>query len=48
MRRGDASSAVVARAQRLILDGLRGGAMVGMADWFTVDDDYAATETRLW
>ena len=48
MRRGDASSAVVARAQRLILDGLRGGAMVGMADWYTDDNNYAATETRLW
>ena len=45
---GDASSAVVARAQRLILDGLRRGAMVGMADSFTVDNNYAATETRLW
>jgi len=41
-------SAVVARAQRLIFDGLRGGATVGMADWFTVDNNYAAIETRLW
>jgi hypothetical protein len=39
---------VVVRAQRLILDGLRGAAMVGMADWFTVDNNYAAIETRLW
>jgi hypothetical protein len=39
---------VVARIQRLILDGLRGGAIVGMADWFTVDNNYAATQTRLW
>ena len=43
MRWSDASSAVVARAQPLILDGLRGGAMVGRADWFAVDNNYAAS-----
>ncbi|PXW96280.1 hypothetical protein [Mycolicibacterium moriokaense] len=48
MRGGDASSGVVARRQRLNLDGLRGGARVGTGDWFTVDNNYAETETRLW